>query len=87
VIDVVFKALSANDEWLKSDVKKVAATLSGYTGLEAETYEAMLSRNPSYSVSYLQPGVEAQQQQVADAFYSLGLIPKAIKVKDAFWKP
>lgn len=87
VIDVVFKALSANDDWLKSDAKKVAATLSGYTGLEAETYEAMLSRNPSYSVSYLQPGVEAQQQQVADAFFSLGLIPKAIKVKDAFWKP
>lgn len=87
VIDVVFKALTANDKWLKSDVKTVAATLSGYTGLEAATYEAMLARNPSYSVSYLKPAVQQEQQKVADAFYSLGLIPRAIKVADAFWKP
>ncbi|MEQ6290165.1 sulfonate ABC transporter substrate-binding protein [Vogesella sp. GCM10023246] len=87
VIDVVFKALTANDKWLKSDVKTVAATLSGYTGLEAATYEAMLARNPSYSVSYLKPAVQQEQQKVADAFYGLGLIPRAIKVVDAFWKP
>lgn len=87
VIDVVFKALTANDKWLKSDVKAVAATLSGYTGLEAATYETMLARNPSYSVSYLKPAVLQEQQKVADAFYGLGLIPRAIKVADAFWKP
>lgn len=87
VIDVVFKALTANDQWLKSDVKTVAATLSGYTGLEAATYEAMLARNPSYSVGYLRPQVLQEQQKVADAFYQLGLIPRAIKVADAFWKP
>jgi len=87
VIAVVFKALTDNSKPLRGDIQQVARTLSGYTGLEAETYAAMLARHPDYSVSYISNAVVRQQQQVADTFHELGLIPKAIKVQDAVWKP
>ncbi|NWK80009.1 sulfonate ABC transporter substrate-binding protein [Aquitalea sp. LB_tupeE] len=87
VIAIVFKALTDNNKQLRGDVQQVAKTLSGYTGLEAETYAAMLSRHPDYSVSYVNAKTIQQQQQVADTFHALGLIPKAIKVQDAVWKP
>jgi sulfonate transport system substrate-binding protein len=45
VIAIVFKALTDNNKQLRGDVQQVAKTLSGYTGLEAETYAAMLSRH------------------------------------------
>lgn len=53
VIDVVFQALTENDRQLAGEVEKVAATLSGYTGLDAGVYETMLERHPSYRVDYL----------------------------------
>ncbi|WP_253189483.1 sulfonate ABC transporter substrate-binding protein [Aquaspirillum sp. LM1] len=87
VIDLVFKALTDNNAQLSGEVKKVAATLSGYTGLDAATYEVMLSRHPNYSVDYLTPAVLQDQQKVADAFHGLGLIPRPIKVQDAAWRP
>ena len=33
------------------------------------------------------PEVVAAQQKIADAFFKLGLIPKAIKIADAVGKP
>ncbi len=87
VIDTVFKALTENNKQLSGDTKQIAATLAGYSGLDASTFEGVLSRHPDYSVSYLKPQVLAEQQKVADAFYGLGLIPKAIQVKDIAWKP
>jgi sulfonate transport system substrate-binding protein len=31
--------------------------------------------------------VVADQQQVADTFFALGLIPKQIKISDVAWRP
>lgn len=87
VIDVVFKALTENDRQLAGEVKKVAATLSGYTGLDAGVYETMLERHPSYRVDYLTPAVLREQQKIADTFHGLGLIPRPIQVHEAAWRP
>ncbi len=87
VIDVVFQALTENDRQLAGEVKKVAATLSGYTGLDAGVYETMLERHPSYRVDYLTPAVLREQQKIADTFHGLGLIPRPIQVHEAAWRP
>lgn len=87
VIAAVFKELSANDQRLSADIKASAQELAGYTGVEAATFEAVLARHPSYRVDYLKPQTVLDQQRVADAFFGLGLIPHAIKVQDAVWRP
>ena len=87
VIDVVFQALTENDRQLAGEVKKVAATLSGYTGLDAGVYETMLERHPSYRVDYLTPAVLREQQRSPTTFHGLGLIPRPIQVHEAAWRP
>jgi len=39
-----------------------------------------------YDVKPITPEVAAQQQEVADAFFKLGLIPKPLRIADVVWK-
>lgn len=87
ILTTVFKALSDNNKQLLSDIKASSKELASYSGVDEQTFEIMLSRHPDFSVDYIKPVTVGQQQQVADAFTQLGLIPRAIKVKDIVWHP
>jgi sulfonate transport system substrate-binding protein len=50
-------------------------------GLPVPVLELALNRQ-SYGIKPINDQVIAEQQQVADTFFSLGLIPKAIKISD-----
>ena len=39
-----------------------------------------------YGVQPLDAAVTAEQQQIADTFHALGLLPKPLSVKDVVWK-
>lgn len=87
VLTAVFRELSQNDRRFQQHIKQNAQELANLTGVEAATYETVLSRHPHYSVDLLKPATVQDQQQVADAFYQLGLIPKPVRVKDIVWQP
>jgi sulfonate transport system substrate-binding protein len=44
-----------------------------------------LQRRPPSPVAPLNAITKADQQKVADAFFKLGLIPKAVQVADIVW--
>ena len=48
--------------------------------------EVALKRQ-SYGIKPITDGVVAEQQQVADTFFALGLMPKAIKISDVARRP
>ncbi|MEH2513730.1 sulfonate transport system substrate-binding protein [Nitrobacteraceae bacterium AZCC 1564] len=81
VIDAVLAELNAVDDWAKGDIKAVAEQLSPSVGLPVPVLELALKRQ-SYGIKPINDSVVAEQQQVADTFFSLGLIPKAIKISD-----
>jgi len=81
IVDVVLAQLSEVDDWAKSDIKAVAEQLSPSVGLPVPVLELALKRQ-SYGIKPINDQVIAEQQQVADTFFSLGLIPKAIKISD-----
>lgn len=81
VVDVVLAQLSEVDDWAKTDIKAVAEQLSPSVGLPVPVLELALKRQ-SYGIKPINDQVIAEQQQVADTFFSLGLIPKAIKISD-----
>ncbi len=58
--------------------------LTGETGLPADVLELAVSRF-SYGTRPVSAGVLAEQQRIADAFHSLKLIPRPVKVADARW--
>jgi sulfonate transport system substrate-binding protein len=84
--DVVLEALNETDEWAKSNIHAVAEQLSPSIGLPASVLEVSLERE-SYGTVPINNEVIASQQRVADTFFALGLIPKAVNVSDLQRKP
>jgi sulfonate transport system substrate-binding protein len=82
VVSAVLEEVAAVDEWAKSHTHEAAATLQPQIGLDAPTLELALSRG-GYGVKAVTDAVMAEQQNIADTFYSLKLIPKRINVRDA----
>src|SRR5215468_11251948 len=81
IVDLVLAQLSEVDDWAKGDIHAVAEQLAPSIGLSVPVVEVALKRQ-SYGIKPLTDSVIADQQQVADAFFALNLIPRAIKISD-----
>jgi len=46
-----------------------------------------VTRRRSYGFEPIQADMVAEQQEIADTFFELGLIPKQLKVEEVVWKP
>jgi sulfonate transport system substrate-binding protein len=79
VVDAVISAIVEIDGWTDGKDKAVAEELSAGIGIPAPVLEIALRRQ-TYGVRPLDAEVVAQQQNIADAFYALGLLPKPIVV-------
>jgi sulfonate transport system substrate-binding protein len=86
IVDLVLAQLSAVDDWAKGDIHAVAEQLAPSIGLSVPVVELALKRQP-YGIRPINDKVIADQQQVADAFFALGLIPKQIKISDVARRP
>ncbi|WP_448044213.1 sulfonate ABC transporter substrate-binding protein [Bradyrhizobium liaoningense] len=86
IVDLVLAQLSEVDEWAQGDIHAVAEQLAPSIGLSAPVVELALKRQ-SYGIKPINDKVVADQQQVADAFFALGLIPKQIKISDVARRP
>ncbi|KJF69873.1 aliphatic sulfonate ABC transporter substrate-binding protein [Rhizobium nepotum] len=83
-INITIDALGEAAKWSAGNRDKVAAALHEVTGvpLEAQTLAANRSE---FGISKIDDKIIASQQETADRFYRLGLIPKQISIKDAVW--
>jgi sulfonate transport system substrate-binding protein len=86
VVDLVLAQLSEVDDWATGDIHAVAEQLAPAIGLSVGVVEVALKRQ-SYGIKPITEGVIADQQQVADSFFALGLLPKQIKIFDAARRP
>ena len=86
VVDVLLKGVAEVGAWVKANPKAAAAEFSPLIGIPAPILEVALARQ-QYDVKPITPEVAAAQQQVADAFLTLGLIPKPIRIADALRTP
>lgn len=83
-INTTIDALGEAAKWSAANRDKVAAALHEVTGvpLEAQTLAANRSE---FGITKIDDKIVARQQETADRFYRLGLIPKQISIKDAVW--
>lgn len=86
LVELVLAQLSEVDDWAKTDIHAVAEQLAPSIGLSVPVVEVALKRQ-AYGIKPVTDAVIADQQQVADAFFALGLIPKQIKISDVAWRP
>jgi sulfonate transport system substrate-binding protein len=86
IVDLVLAQLSEVDDWAKGDIHAVAEQLAPAIGLPVAVVEVALKRQ-AYGIKPITDSVIADQQQVADAFFALGLLPKQIRISDAARRP
>lgn len=65
--------------------EELAAVAAEATGIDAHIWVSTFSR-ADFTVSPITDAHIAQQQQLADNFLALGIIPKKINVKDIVWR-
>jgi sulfonate transport system substrate-binding protein len=77
VLAAVFEALRKTGAWVKQSPKEAAELLAPAWGLDAKTVELANSRR-SYDVRPVLKEALGEQQRIADAFFSEGLLPKKL---------
>ncbi len=82
IIRAVFEDSVERGQWIKANLRKAAEIIAPLQGLPVDVAELSLRRY-EFNVKAITPAVAAEQQKIADTFFDLKLIPKAIKVSDA----
>jgi sulfonate transport system substrate-binding protein len=82
VIKAIVSELQKLDVWAAKDLQAVAEVLSPQIGLGVPIAKVAATRF-AYGIQPINTAVAVEQQKIADVFYDLKLIPKAIRIADA----
>jgi NitT/TauT family transport system substrate-binding protein/sulfonate transport system substrate-binding protein len=85
VIAKTIDALTKVANWASAHRTEVAALLTAGTGVSLAAEQSAVARNP-LKILPMDDSFVASQQQEADRFHALGLIPIAITVRDQVWR-
>ncbi|MFQ4141290.1 sulfonate ABC transporter substrate-binding protein [Chlorogloeopsis sp. ULAP02] len=86
IIKAVLEEIQKLEEWSDQNRDEVAGILAPVLGIDLDTMKKASSRR-KFGVVPIDENLIAIQQQVADKFYELKLIPKQIDVKEAMLTP
>ena len=81
-LDSVIAEIGKLDAWANGNTDAVADQLAASVGIPAPVLKIALERQ-TFGVTAISEEVIAQQQQIADTFHRLGLIPKPISIAEA----
>jgi sulfonate transport system substrate-binding protein len=84
LVHALLDELDQVDRWARDNVPAVAAQLSPLVGLDTGVLETALRRT-SYGVQRVDAATLGYQQQIADTFTDLRLIPRKLDVSAARW--
>lgn len=80
-IKVILEETQKVDEWAKRNPEQVATLLAPQLNVDVPTLSEV-ARRRNYGTQLIQPDVVAYQQQIADTFFKLKLVPKQLDVKE-----
>ena len=83
LVKTIFQALTDIDARARADRRDAVQRYAQFAGLPPATVLRMVERRGAAPVGPMTPALVNDQQQVADAFAELGLIPRPIRVADA----
>jgi sulfonate transport system substrate-binding protein len=79
-LETILDVIAETAEWAKPRPREVATLISPLLGIDVEVLEQVSART-SYGLNPITPEVVAYQQELADTFHRLKLIPEQIEVK------
>jgi aliphatic sulfonates family ABC transporter substrate-binding protein len=86
VVSGIIADLDTVSHWGHAHPREVAQVLAQASGIDP-AIELVATQRKDFGVFPITPEVVRQQQEIADTFVRLGLIPRAVDVKVAVWTP
>ncbi|MGV7029584.1 sulfonate ABC transporter substrate-binding protein [Methylobacterium symbioticum] len=86
VVASALAGLAESAAWAEGHRDQVAQALASVTGIPYEIQKVAADRT-QFGVRPLSDAILTGQQATADRFHRLGLLPRAINVRDAVWTP
>ncbi len=86
VLLALFEELTRADRFVQEHRPEAIKLIANFSGLDAGGVRLFWTRRPRSPVGLLNAEAAASQQQVADAFARLALIPKSVRVSDIVWR-
>lgn len=86
ILDIVLDEIKKVDDYLTKEPFKTAEILSKVNGLEVDVLE-LSHKRAVFQTQYLTQKIINDQQEIADTFYELKLIPKKLDIKSVVWIP
>jgi aliphatic sulfonates family ABC transporter substrate-binding protein len=84
VVAAINEEIGKATKWVTSHLDETAELFAQASGVELEAQKRAVAR-AEFTFGPLDDKVIAQQQAVADRFFSLGLIPQRVAVRDIVW--
>lgn len=85
IVALLNQTFDDEGKWAVDHRAEVATSLREATGVDKEATARAVSRS-QYAVTPITDKIVATQQETADRFFKLGLIPKAVNVREIVWK-
>jgi sulfonate transport system substrate-binding protein len=85
VIKIIFDELKKSADWFNKNPNQTAQLLSKQIGMDLQPVNMAIQR-ADYGVEPIDESIVRDQQQIADTFLRIGLIPKPIHIQDVIWK-
>ncbi|MEG4213073.1 ABC transporter substrate-binding protein [Microcoleus sp. S13_B4] len=86
IIEAIREETQAVATWADANPAEVTKILAPILKIDASILD-VVTRRRSYGFEPIQADMVAEQQEIADTFFELGLIPKQLKVEEVVWKP
>ena len=80
----IIGVLQGSAAWAEAHRDDVGRLMAEITGVDVEI-QTVAARRSSFAIGKLTDDIVATQQAVADRFFKLGLIPRAVTVREAVW--
>lgn len=86
IIETIREETQAVATWADANPAEVTKILAPILNVDVSILD-VVTRRRSYGFEPIQADMVAEQQEIADTFFELGLIPKQLKVEEVVWKP
>jgi sulfonate transport system substrate-binding protein len=86
VVSVLVEEIRGIGKWTRANSAEATAQVAPLLGLSPEITRTAVERQ-AYGAQLITPAVVEAQQQIADTFSDLKLIPKRLSIKDVIWTP
>jgi sulfonate transport system substrate-binding protein len=85
-IKLFLEEVQKAEAWSRDNPREFASLMASELGTDASAMEKIISKYKP-GILPITDQVIAKQQKIADMYYELGMLPKPIDVKQAFFKP